>query len=204
MAENSKQKQLSMDKLFKISVSQIKRRFTSSILQVLTIAATAAFLTFVLGEIVVIRLIKDMPTAVTVPEGKLVHMLWILGISLLVCTISNVTSMLLSVSKRFQEIGTMKCLGAFDQTILVQFLMESLMLSFVGAAIGAVLGGGFSFLSNIFIYGTMIITIKFILIMVLNVIITLLVVVFLGFCGASFPSWQASRMLPIEAIRSNN
>jgi cell division protein FtsX len=196
--------QLTLKKLVRICIGQIKRQFVASILQVITIAATASFLTFVIGDIILVKVTAGLATADPDPQAKLAHLIWLLIISLLVCTISNVTSMLLSVSKRFQEIGTMKCLGAFDKTILMQFLIESLFLSLTGALIGAVAGAIFSVISGVIIHGPAILSMKYFVLMAADMIITLVTVMFLGFCGACYPSWQASRMLPIEAIRSNN
>ena len=130
--------QLSPRKLLAMSVASLRHHLAASMLQICTIAATAAFLTFVLGEMIVIRASRDLPTAVANAQGRLAHLAWILIISLLVCTISNTTSMLLSVRKRFREIGTMKCLGAFDGSILVLFLVEATLLGGAGALVGAV------------------------------------------------------------------
>ena len=45
--------------------------------------------------------------------------------SLLVCTVGITNSMLMAVTERFKEIGTMKCLGALDSFVVVLFMLES-------------------------------------------------------------------------------
>ena len=50
---------------------------------------------------------------------------WLISLSLLVCVVGIANAMLMSVTERFREIGTMKCLGALDSFIMTIFLMES-------------------------------------------------------------------------------
>jgi len=66
--------------------------------------------------------------------------LWLIIMSLLVCTVGICNSMFMSVTERFREIGTMKCLGAVDAFIVKLFLIESGMLGFLGSAVGAFAG----------------------------------------------------------------
>ena len=50
---------------------------------------------------------------------------WLITLSLLVCVVGIANAMLMSVTERFREIGTMKCLGALDSFIVKLFLLES-------------------------------------------------------------------------------
>lgn len=54
-------------------------------------------------------------------------------LSLLVSAVGIVNAMLMSVTERYKEIGTMKCLGALDSLIIRLFVIESSILGFVGA-----------------------------------------------------------------------
>jgi len=65
---------------------------------------------------------------------------WLVVMSLLVCGVGITNSMLMSVTERFREIGTMKCLGALDEFIVRLFLIETAVLGFLGAAVGAIIG----------------------------------------------------------------
>jgi putative ABC transport system permease protein len=71
------------------------------------------------------------------------QMTWLVGTSLVMCLVGVTNSMLMSVTERFREIGTIKCLGASDSFIVKVFFLEALLLgtigSFVGAALGAML-----------------------------------------------------------------
>ena len=50
---------------------------------------------------------------------------WVVGLALLVAFVGIVNAMLMSVTERFREIGTMKCLGALDGFIVKLFVIES-------------------------------------------------------------------------------
>ena len=51
--------------------------------------------------------------------------IWLIIMSLIVCVVGIANSMLMAVTERFQEIGTMKCLGALDRFVVRLFLLES-------------------------------------------------------------------------------
>jgi putative ABC transport system permease protein len=65
---------------------------------------------------------------------------WLVVMSLMVCGVGITNSMLMSVTERFREIGTMKCLGALDSFIVRLFLIESVVLGFLGSVVGALVG----------------------------------------------------------------
>jgi len=69
---------------------------------------------------------------------------WLIGTSLLMCLVGITNSMLMSVTERYREIGTIKCLGASDGFIVKVFFLEALLLGLSGSFAGAVLGVGFS------------------------------------------------------------
>ena len=67
---------------------------------------------------------------------------WLVATSLVMCLVGVTNSMLMSVTERFREIGTIKCLGASDGFIVKVFFLEALILGFLGSLTGAVLGTG--------------------------------------------------------------
>ncbi len=66
--------------------------------------------------------------------------IWLVVMSLLVCGVGITNAMLMSVTERFQEIGTMKCLGALDNFIVRLFLIEAAALGILGSVLGTLLG----------------------------------------------------------------
>jgi len=73
-------------------------------------------------------------------QARTARMTWLVVMSLLVCGVGITNSMLMSVTERFREIGTMKCLGALDEFIVRLFLIESAVLGVLGSIVGALLG----------------------------------------------------------------
>ena len=65
---------------------------------------------------------------------------WLVIMSLLVCMVGITNSMLMSVTERFREIGTMKCLGALDSFIVRLFLIETAFLGLFGSIVGIIIG----------------------------------------------------------------
>ena len=70
--------------------------------------------------------------------------IWIGIISLLVTVIGIANAMLMSVTERFREIGTMKCLGALSSFVTQMFVLEASLMGLVGGIVGAVAGALFA------------------------------------------------------------
>jgi putative ABC transport system permease protein len=119
----------------------------------------------------------------------------IAGISLLVGGIGVMNIMLVSVMERRREIGIRKALGAQETAIWMQFLIDSALLTFAGGVIGVGIGWGGSYLVNYLGWMTTVVTSD---IVVLAVSVSVAIGLFFGF----YPAWSASRMNPIEALRS--
>jgi putative ABC transport system permease protein len=71
---------------------------------------------------------------------------WLVATSLVMCLIGVTNSMLMSVTERYREIGTIKCLGASDGFIVKVFVLEAMLLGVLGSAVGAGLGAGLAWL----------------------------------------------------------
>jgi len=119
----------------------------------------------------------------------------IAAISLLVGGIGVMNIMLVSVLERTREIGIRKALGARERDIWIQFLLEAIFLTFAGGIIGAIIGWGVSVIINR--TGTMA-TLVTPDIVILAVSVSVGIGLFFGF----YPAWNASRLNPIEALRS--
>jgi putative ABC transport system permease protein len=119
----------------------------------------------------------------------------IAAISLLVGGIGVMNIMLVSVLERTREIGIRKALGAREHDIWLQFLIEAALLTFAGGIIGVIFGWGVSALINIMDIMTTVVSVD---IVILAVSVATGIGLFFGF----YPAWNASRLNPIEALRS--
>jgi len=126
---------------------------------------------------------------------------WLVGLALLVAFVGILNAMLMSVTERFREIGTMKCLGALDGFIIKLFLLESLFQGVVGTVIGVIVGLALSLISIAARYGEYAWKDVPVGQLLLRVAMCLLVGIALTVAGAVYPAWQAARMQPIEAMR---
>jgi hypothetical protein len=126
---------------------------------------------------------------------------WVVGIALMVAFVGILNAMLMSVTERFREIGTMKCLGALDGFIVKLFVLESLFQGVVGTVLGVLLGGVFSLLSSRITFGALVWHGVNAGELLSAGAFTLVVGIALSVAGAAYPAWHASHMQPIEAMR---
>jgi putative ABC transport system permease protein len=117
------------------------------------------------------------------------------AISLLVGGIGVMNIMLVSVLERTREIGIRKALGARDTDIWSQFLFEAALLTFSGGIIGVIVGWGLSILVDAMGWMNTVVSVN---IVFLAVGVAIAIGLFFGF----YPAWNASRLNPIEALRS--
>jgi putative ABC transport system permease protein len=119
----------------------------------------------------------------------------IAAISLLVGGIGVMNIMLVSVLERTREIGIRKALGARERDIWGQFLIEAAFLTLAGGIVGVAIGWGVSYIINRMGLIATLVTPD---IVVLAVSVAVAIGLFFGF----YPAWSASRLNPIEALRS--
>jgi len=131
----------------------------------------------------------------TITVGLTLLLAAIAGISLVVAGIGIMNIMLVSVSERTQEIGLRKALGATQQDILIQFLIEAVILSAAGGLLGTALSVG----------GILLIGAVSPLQPALSPIVIVVAVAVSGGIGLFFgvvPARRAAQLDPIVALRS--
>ena len=114
------------------AVASLRVRFKRHLITCLGIALGIAFFSSVL----VVRAEGAAPDDPQAP----VRLQWLVATSLLMCLVGITNSMLMSVTERYREIGTIKCLGASDGFIVKVFFLEALLLGLIGSFSGALLG----------------------------------------------------------------
>ena len=120
---------------------------------------------------------------------------WVIGsFSIFVGGFGIANIMFVSVKERVPIIGLQKSLGAKNYFILMQFLFESSFLSIIGGVIGLI----FVFLITFIDLGSFDLRIS-----LTNVILGISISTIIGVCAGLIPAIFASRLDPVEAIRSN-
>lgn len=119
----------------------------------------------------------------------------IAGISLVVGSIGIMNIMLVSVNERIREIGIRMAVGAKPIDIVLQFLTEAICLSIAGGLVGTVIGIVVSYT----------LTHNFGLPAILGlgeIATTLAISALVGVVSGFLPAWKASRLHPVDALRT--
>lgn len=199
---------LPLSKAVEISFKSLRIRFWRSLITTSGIILGIAFLMSIFTNNLVHKGLLEKGTL----EVKMLlqredvelgaRQIWLVSLSLLVCVVGITNAMLMSVTERYREIGTMKCLGALDSFIWKLFLLESLFQGIVGSIFGIMLGGGFVIITNLIKYGRQVISTFPLTSFLGYASATLVIGIVISILGALFPASQAARMVPAEAMRS--
>ena len=115
-------------------------------------------------------------------------------IALLAAGIGIMNIMLVSVTERTREVGIRKAIGAKSYQILLQFIIEAILLCFLGGLIGIVLGVGIGNFAGSFLNAKAAVPYDWILI---GIGLCIMVGVLFG----TYPAYKAANLDPIEALR---
>ncbi|MBN1675585.1 MAG: ABC transporter permease [Kiritimatiellae bacterium] len=210
-----RQIQLPMAKAVKIAAKNIRVRWWRSLLVTSGIILALAFLMYILSSEALARSIaqrgspelldqlnkKGLLSALDDADRR-VQTWWLVGLALLVSFVGILNAMLMSVTERFREIGTMKCLGALDSLIIKLFLIESTFQGILGTSLGIGIGLLLTYSEGLTVYGPETWGAMPGVTLARVVGLCFLTGTLLTIAGALYPAWRAAKMQPVDAMRS--
>ncbi len=177
------------DVVWDMAISSLKLRLSRSVLTLLTITTSTAFLMYLLTA----------PRTGEETEAQSWTLMVVLAMVVSAAGVLN--TMLMSVGQRYREIGTMKCLGALDSFVLFSVVLEAAILGLAGSALGLLAGLVVSTLLAVADHGF-----AFAGHLRLGALPAKCLFVFAVGAGlttgaAAVPAWIASKMPPMDAMR---
>ena len=115
-------------------------------------------------------------------------------VALIAAGVGIMNIMLVSVTERTKEIGIRKAIGARKSSILIQFLIEAIILCFLGGILGIALGIGIGNFAGSFLNAQTAIPYDW-------VILGITMCVIIGLIFGTYPAYKAANLDPIEALR---
>jgi hypothetical protein len=209
-----KQIVLPWSKAFSIAVESLRVRLGRSLITASAIGLACAFLAFTFANHAFLKLLLSLndPDVNVLLQKKGIDLeagdpglaareIWLVATSMAVCLVGVSNALLMSVTERIKEIGTMKCLGALDSFIVKLFLIEALLMGTVSALAGMLAGLASCILANLGQFGRVAVSNAPWAQLFGGGMRTVLIGVVISVLAAIYPSVMAARMQPVEAMR---
>jgi putative ABC transport system permease protein len=141
------------------------------------------------------EILKERGNVQTILHNWRIVFFSIAGVSLLIGGVGIFSVLKISIGERLYEIGLRKSMGASDGEVFLQFLIESVTLSVVGAAIGLAGGVGLvRLIAGFFPAGLPV--------SLFGTTVSVSFAISIGLIAGLYPSISASRLEPVEALRA--
>jgi len=201
----------SLPREFWMAVRNLKRRRTRS---ALTISGIAVGVTLIVAlasisetlnsavEAASSRLTAQQAAGVAeVSRSVNMFLAGVCGVAFLIAGLGIMNTMLISVAERKREIGIMKAVGAGKRRIMQVFMLEAVVLGVVAGATGCILGFGLTKAVGVILAvsrnAELSIDVSF-----RSLTVAFLVALVSAILWGAYPSWRASCLKPVEALRN--
>lgn len=207
---------LPMRKSVEMAYQSIRVRFFRSLITTMSLVLAVAFLCYILvgidlaqaafasGEPAMQQRLAAAGYDLTPGAagiGASAKQRWIIILSLLVCVVGIINAQLMSVTERFREIGTLKCLGALDRYIVRLFVLEAAMQGIAGSISGMAAGILAATASGVLRFGLQIFHNYPVGDIMVSAGWSIATGTLLSLLGVLYPALLAARMQPVEAMR---
>lgn len=198
---------------FQVSWAGVRRRIFRSAITMLGVVLAISLLTYMfvtrnITEALVLADLDDLnlmlqKAGVDIIQGAKVDGMTILLItlSLITCLVGIINAMLMSVTERIKEIGTLKCLGALDSFIVKSYFIESSLQGFLGTLLGIVIGLIVAILIAMANYKGYVFTYFPGLATLQSTVIAAVTGLLISIAASIAPAYWAAKKEPVEAMR---
>jgi ABC-type lipoprotein release transport system permease subunit len=198
---------------FTVSWASLRRRLFRSLITITGVVLAIAFLTYMLvtnniTTALVAANIDDLNVLLQKAGVDILaagatdtRMILLITLSLLTCLVGIINAMLMSVTERTREIGTMKCLGALGSFIVRLYFIEAVMQGVLGTLAGIALGILVSLIVAIHAYHGHVLNLLPTAAIAASVTMALLIGAGISIVAAIAPARWAAAKEPVDAMR---
>ncbi|HOG49078.1 MAG TPA: FtsX-like permease family protein [Lentisphaeria bacterium] len=196
-----------------VSWAGIKRRFFRSLITMSGVVLAIAFLTYMqvmndivkslilANDVVLNAMLQKAGVDIYAADSSDRMMILLIILSLMACLVGIINSMLMSVTERIKEIGTLKCLGALDGFIIRSYFIESSLQGVAGTVLGCILGLIVALAAATSNYHGYVMKCFPWLSATGSLVISLLIGTLLSVVAAILPAYLAAKKQPVDAMR---
>ena len=199
--------------IFSVSMRTLSRRRGRSFIAMVGVVLAIAFLCYMLinhqitKELIEVNkddinlLLNSAGVERLAKAGTQTRLIILICLSLLTCLVGITNAMLMSVTERVKEIGTLKCLGALDSFIVKTFFIESLLQGVAGTLLGIVIGSAVAFAAGFYNFGAYAFSHCPWLAVAGWILVAFVIGSTISMLAAIAPALWAARKQPVEALR---
>ena len=196
-----------------VSWAGIKRRFFRALITMSGVVLAIAFLTYMqvmndivkslilANDVVLNAMLQKAGVDIYAADSSDRMMILLIILSLMACLVGIINSMLMSVTERIKEIGTLKCLGALDGFIIRSYFIESSLQGVAGTVLGCILGLIVALAAATSNYHGYVMKCFPWLSAAGSLVISLLIGTLLSVVAAILPAYLAAKKQPVDAMR---
>lgn len=200
MAERSEKSSFPLSQALAFALQGIRLRLGRMLLVLAGVSVAIAFTCVLLTTD---SLFAHLPAEATGRGGSgmsIFRKLWV-AVALLICVAGMLNAIVMSVTERIKEIGTLKCLGSRNIHVVQIFLFESVLLGVLGGVAGGLAGYGLGLLNFVWTVGAKYLTAAMALSAAWNILTVVGISAGLALIASIIPVLMAAKVEPAAAMR---